>query len=161
MESSILSLLQGQTPEGSSKWQHLEAKHEVTSSKKDFPLKDAKPKKSSRPACKQTSATYRSNFLKSGCFSSQEVSCSLPLTDKITLKQKSTQAEQMLVSGDSFCEADLVSVIKQALSSEATLHISGSAYDQFKLTAKQAAGSFTELQVQQLYVFSLVFTQSQ
>lgn len=67
----------------------------------------------------------------------------------------------MLVSGDSFSEADLVSVIKQTLSSEATLNMTGSAFSEFKAKAKLAAANFSELQVQQLYVFSLVLAQSQ
>ena len=109
MESNILALLQGKTSEGLSKWQELSVKHEVMSSRKEFPLKEAKPEKSKRSNAKPLTAYQLSALVKAGCFGSQEVSpLSLSMTH-LTCIQRASQVEQMLVSGtDSFRESDLV-----------------------------------------------------
>ena len=115
METSILQLLQGPEKSTESKWKSYKQKHDVISSRKDFPLKGAKPASNKRTKQVTLSANQRAQLVseEAACFGSGD---------------KAERVESLLKSGQ-FDEADLVAIIKNALNtaSASTLNLKGSA----------------------------------
>ena len=66
----------------------------------------------------------------------------------------------MLLSKDVFTENDLCLLVKGTLQATPTLNIASDTFTKFDKLARAAVPTFTALQVEQMYILSLVFSHS-
>ena len=74
--------------------------------------------------------------------------------------QKTQQIVKLLSSKDVFAENDLCLLVKGTLLASPKLNVASDAFTKFEKLARAAVPTFTSLQVEQMYILSLVFSHS-